>query len=341
MADAAQQLAQYRAQLAQVERVLAADPSHAASLQLRAKLTEVVALYTQLLAADDDAGGGGGGGGGGGSEAAASSAPAASSASSSSPSSSSSSAAAAAAAAAASSGWPYPIGSVCEFRAPEGQFYPVRVVGGADPGDTPVVRFVGFGREKAVPAADLRPVPPLDPAFLQPVTVQVGLECEAKYFEDGLWYAARVQEVADQSVKVLFTLYGNSEEVPRCYLRTPRMDGSAAAAATGTKRSADASSSSSSSTTKGPVTKRPKLLPIPEKLRAKEGDTDKEREAKRRRMRAIKSKNRFAKMEIDSMDKQASWKSFQKKATKKLRKKGVGESQFSTAVGVSIGVRRR
>ena len=56
-------------------------------------------------------------------------------------------------------------------------------------------------------------------------------------------------------------------------------------------------------------------------------------------MRSIQNKNRFAKKEIESNNKQASWQNFQTKATKKLKRGVTGDSQFSTSgIGGRVGV---
>ena len=78
-------------------------------------------------------------------------------------------------------------------------------------------------------------------------------------------------------------------------------------------------------------------MAIPDKLLAKDGDTDKERDAKRKRLRAIKSKNRFAKMEMESMERQNSWQSFHKKKTKKLVRKGYSSTSIFASTGKKVG----
>ena len=320
----------YKAQLAQVELTLRADPAHAASLQLRVKLRELVELYTQLLGGEEEEAGQEAGRGGEGADGADLDERAG-------------------IAAVDSSSWPFPVGTVCEFKSPDGQWYPVGVVGG-DGGDAPTVRFFGFGQNKTVSFRELRAMPPLAAGFLSPVTVQDGLDCEAKYYADGVWYAARVQKVTKDAqlgdcVQVLFTKYGNVEEVPLGYLRVSgsaaASSSSSAAASSGKDRKRSSSSSvaaaSSLSASALPAKKKHKIMAIPDKLLAKEGDTDKERDAKRKRMRAIKSKNRFAKMEMESIERQSSWQSFHKKKTKKLVRKGYSSTSIFASTGKKVG----
>ena len=316
----------YRAQLAQVEQK-PGDPSHAPSLQLRAQLQELVELYTQLLGADGSGGEQEGSDAGAGSDGA--------------------SARGAGLAGGGSrpdvSAWAFPVGAVCEFKSPDGQWYPVCVVAGS--AASPTVRFFGFGQEKTVEVSDLRAVPPLDPGYLSPVTVQDGLDCEAKYYADGSWYAARVQKVVKDarvgdSAQVLFTKYGNVEEVPLSYLRVPGLKkglSSSTSSSSSAGNQEKKRSSSSFASDSMPEKKKPKIMAIPEKLHAKEGDTDKERDAKRKRMRAIKSKNRFARMEIESMERQHSWQSFNKKKTKKLARMGYSSKSIFASTGKKVG----
>ena len=207
------------------------------------------------------------------------------------------------------------------------------------------VYFFGFGREQDVAEDKLSTVPPISSDCLPPSSVQEGLECEAKYYVDGEWYSAKVTKVVEdeqegKSIRVNFTLYGNTEEVPVEWLRIKKVikvaahqsDSSKSATAT------DGSSKKDKHTKYKPVS-QPKILVVPDHLRAKDGDTDKERKNKRKRMRSIQNKNRFAKKEIESNNKQASWQNFQTKATKKLKRGVTGDSQFSTSgIGGRVGV---
>jgi hypothetical protein len=242
----------------------------------------------------------------------------------------------------------WPIHSVCEFTSPEGQQFPVRIV--AVKSDTLYrVHFFGFGREQDVQEDKLSKVQPLNKdQFLAPSTVQVGLECEAKYYADGQWYKAKVESLIHDdksnngvgSVTVHFTLYGNTEEVPVEWLRIKKVVKSSSS-------SNKSTFSSSSSTYEPAIRNEPKILAVPDHLRAKASDTDKERKNKRKRMRSIQNKNRFAKKEIESNQKQASWQNFQRKATtsKKFKRGAVSNvSQFSlqgSGVGGKVGVIRK
>ena len=350
MENIRRELAEYREQLAQVEQVLAIEPGNKESLQLRVKLQELIDLYTQLLGADEDEGHTESNGSAEVQESGNLGKLGASNIHRSSFTPGESTSASSGRSGSGSFVYDYSIGTVCEFSAPDGQWYPVCVIGVADEAkDLRNVHFFGFGNEKTVKVDLLRNIAPLDAGFARPATVKDGLECEAKYYADGKWYAVRIQKVIQDdlignSIEVLFTKYGNVEIVPLSYLRVQgstnmkRADGvtndtsmpsSAVSGENDKKRS--------SSSLSGPPQKRPKILPIPSKLKFQEGDTDKERDAKRKRLRAIKSKNRFARMEIESMEKQSSWQSFQKKKTKKLVRKGYSSTSIFASSSKKVG----
>jgi hypothetical protein len=322
-ADIKQQYLTYIAQLHKVEELLKTDPTDAKSLGVKTKLVEVISLFTQLLGAD---------------VAKALSQQAATAASSSSSSSSSSSTTTTADA----DGPKWPIGSVCEFTSPEGQQFPVCIFA-LKSAALYRVHFFGFDRQQDVAEDKLSKVPQINSAYLFPSSIQEGLECEAKYYVDGQWYDAKIKNVmtSDEdnshnsstgisSVTVDFTLYGNTEHVPVEWLRVKKL----VKIINKNANEKDGATSTTHKPKKYQPVSDPKILKVPDHLRAKEGDTDKERKNKRKRMRSIQNKNRFAKKEIESNQKQASWQNFHHKATtsKKFKKGAVSTtSQFSFA----------
>jgi len=337
MDDASEQYKTYLSQLGQVEVLLKADPTNAKSLSVKAKLVEVVALYAQLLgpeaaaltvaatsaptaAADDTA-------------TTINAAPTATEPSPTTSATSSTSSTSLTSSTSSSSSSKWPNGTICEFSSPEGQWFPIRILERKD-ATSFRVHFYGFGREQNVSEEQLRPVPAISSEYLPASSVQPGLECEAKYYEDGQWYQARVEKMTEDGtgVHVHFTVYGNTEEVPKQWLRIKRVVKVA-------KKMNQGDQTNRKSTTNAYVPSAPKILVIPDNLKAKEGDTDKERANKRKRMRSIQNKNRFAKKEIESNAKQASWQTFQKRATKKLKRGVNKQSQFSTVgTGGKVGV---
>ena len=327
--DAIEQYKMYKQQLTQVEELLKVNPTDSKSLGVKAKLVDVIDLYGQLLGAEVvqqiNA------------SLSSSQPPDPSPSLSFSLSGNATSSDSTPSISTSSSSTKWHSGSVCEFLSPEGQLFPVRIVETKEEEQNKfIVHFYGFGRQQEVLGDQLRSVTPMEKEYLAPSAVQVGLSCQAKYFEDGQWYDGKVSKLIEDGtgVHVHFTLYGNTEEVPMEWLRIKRIVKVA-------KSMSEKKSGSSSSSSRGGgggggggessyVPSKPKILAIPDKLKAKEGDTDKERANKRKRMRTIQNKNRFAKKEIESNEKQASWQTFQKRATKKLKKGVSSTSQFST-----------
>ena len=305
MDDAKTQYLTYQTQLKQVEALLLVNPTDAKSLSVKKKLVEVIALYAQLLGPDVDAIAA--------TTTTTTKAPVATSSSISTSSSSPS----------LPSSEKWPNGTICEFSSPEGQWFPVRIKTMRSATSYNVF-FYGFGREQDVDEDKLRQIAPLSDNYLSPSAIQPGLQCEAKYYEDGQWYAGRIEKLTEDGtgVHINFTLYGNTEEVPKEWLRIKKVV--SIVDSNGTKVT------NSTNSSKSYKPKAPKILVIPDNLKAKEGDTDKERANKRKRMRSIQNKNRFAKKEIESNQKQASWQTFQKRATKKLKRGVSNQSQFTT-----------
>ncbi|KAL3922798.1 MAG: hypothetical protein SGILL_002011 [Bacillariaceae sp.] len=116
----------------------------------------------------------------------------------------------------------------------------------------------------------------------------------------------------------------------------------AAAAALSDDQPPDASSDLVKTTTvkKSKKLKKEKIedFVLPAHLIPNETDSEAERNKKRRAAKALKSKYRAKKKEVESNNKQKSWQSFQKKTNK--RKKDDGGSIFATKEGVSdrVGV---
>lgn len=156
-----------------------------------------------------------------------------------------------------------------------------------------------------------------------------GAECEARHPSRGAWFRAAVKVVLDDGT--LIVDYGGLEPPvqvrPECVRAVgaagtpaPRLD---AATPADTKSKSSSSSSSSKGEEHVPTE-------VPQHLRIRATDSAEVREKKERRIRAIKSKMRFARKDEESAAKRAQWLSF-------AQKSGVARHQsiFSTGAGAA------
>ncbi|TYZ57827.1 hypothetical protein PybrP1_009995 [[Pythium] brassicae (nom. inval.)] len=251
-------------------------------------------------------------------------------------------------------------GTICEALS-KGVWYPA-FIESMTAGNAYNVHFLGFGSKGALPEAELRAVPPvphipLAGALPPRHAVAVGFQCEAKYFADGQFYACAVTAVTAHGFQVLFSGYGNSEEVPYEYLRAlppatgataagadTNTDAKAAAAATKAPRASTGSAKPAMAAAAAAVVAKP--IKIPESLQILPGDSEAEKERKRKRQRAIKSLNRHKTIENERNAKQSGWQSFQHKAQKRrvqgatgvLSKKSTSMFAVPEGVGGRVGV---
>lgn len=114
--------------------------------------------------------------------------------------------------------------------------------------------------------------------------VAAGFKGQCKFSQDQLYYDATVQEITEHGVRVLYPLYGNVEEVPLAYLRPLAQ--------------------------KKQKEEKVTLIKIPENLKILPTDTEEEKLRKKKKLKAIKSKNRFISKEIEVQQVQQSWQKF-------------------------------
>ena len=170
-----------------------------------------------------------------------------------------------------------------------------------------------------------------------------GMSCRALWSGDGQWYDAIVETVHPErgTYTVVFVGYGNTDEVSSsCILSL-------------NETTVEATSNNNINFEYQPNNKigrefpnpnnvNLKPIPIPEALRIKPDDPKEVVIAKKKKLRAIKSQNRFQQMEVETKSKQNSWKQFVSGTT---RKKGTftsinKRSMFSTPESVTgkVGV---
>ena len=156
----------------------------------------------------------------------------------------------------------------------------------------------------------------------------VGTICEGRYSEDGQWYKAKINAILEGGkYHVTYTDYANEEVVSITDIR-PLPD-----------------TAKKSSSTILPL-KRPAvpdaIQVIPKSLQVLPTDTEDQRAAKKKKVKAIKSANRLKTMDDEGKSKKTAWQSYQNKPKKNVpmsfsgRKK---ESIFkSPDAGGRIGV---
>ncbi|KAG5175889.1 hypothetical protein JKP88DRAFT_259084 [Tribonema minus] len=153
----------------------------------------------------------------------------------------------------------------------------------------------------AVAAAGVPPPPPLPvegaPAqiVVNAADVKRGFKCRGLYLGDMQWYDCVIESKTEHGYKVLFTQYGNREELPLEYLQQKPAD-------------AAADPSGEDGTFK-----------IPDNLRLQSTDTDADKVRKRNKVKALKMLYKQQLVEQETDKKQSSWKAFAiSKGTKRV-----------------------
>jgi len=171
------------------------------------------------------------------------------------------------------------------------------------------VKYYEYENTVTLPLTSLRPMPrgTYHAADNSSSAVQIGLKCQVKYGLDQRWYDAEVIGITEFGYDVSYREYGNREEVPLEYIR-PVL----------------------SAKEKGTANGGEKLLTIPENLKILPTDTEEDKLKKKKKIKAIKSKNRVTKLDAEVGQVQATWKSFQAKSEKKDLSGIVKNSMFSS-----------
>ncbi|PSC74490.1 survival of motorneuron-related-splicing factor 30 [Micractinium conductrix] len=142
-----------------------------------------------------------------------------------------------------------------------------------------------------------------------PAAWAVGATCRALYSGDNKWYTAVVESVtAEGGFVVVFEEYGTREEVGKDAIQLqqpPEEEGGYKGVAAPKRRRVDETAD---------VQEMPKWLEV------KPTDDEKTKSKKRKLAKAYKSRARFAKLDIQSKQKQDAWKRFQAGKGKKKAK---------------------
>lgn len=153
----------------------------------------------------------------------------------------------------------------------------------------------------------------------------VGSKCEAKYATDGKYYDVTITGVTSCGYAISYIQYGTSEEVPLEYLR-PSANSSHPSSAFAKKPIGTKSGSTATNDQK-----KSAIIPIPENLKILPTDTEEEIARKKKKIKAIKNKNRIIAQEEEVAQVQHSWKTFVDKGKKRSLAGITKASMFSSS----------
>ena len=181
------------------------------------------------------------------------------------------------------------------------------------------VKYFEFDAEVTLPASSLFRIVSASDFDIEPEEVKVGQKglYQCKYATDQTFYDAIVSSLTPNGCMVKYTLYGNVEEVPIAYLKTLVVP------------------------IKKGQTDAQGLILFPDNLRFLPTDTEEDKARKRKKIKAIKSKNRLFTKEAEITAVQQTWQKFVSKGTKKnslLLPKKTSMFASSDAVDAKIGV---
>ena len=187
-------------------------------------------------------------------------------------------------------------------------WYPAAVTHADAANDLYTVIYIGYGNVATVDYASTRPLAAAEPP-VAPEAAVAGFECQARYSGDGRYYDATVETVTSHGYRVKFPGYGTTEEVPLEYLRARTRVARKPAAGGVAGAAADARDANGE-------------FKVPENLKILPTDSEEEIARKRKKIKAIKSKNRSQAIEDERNSKASNWQAFQKKAATKKAPKG-------------------
>jgi len=233
----------------------------------------------------------------------------------------------------------FDVGATAEAKHTENEvWYPVRILG-CDPSEgTYHIQFLTFQSKATISVLQLRKLQGVlvDHVPAEP-TLAVGAEVAARYSADRVMYAAQIEAVTPLGYVVVYTAYGNKEEVPAEWITTDlsvvgtagNTQEAAAAAAAANEAAPQLLKNTVSNTKKRKkaadaawrAEMKSKIKAIPDSLRIMPDDSEAQKKKKKRIAKRLKANNRAVTMEIKQKDKANSWQKFAQK-TKKKRAKG-------------------
>lgn len=151
------------------------------------------------------------------------------------------------------------------------------------------VAFIGFKDIVKVNAIFIKLLPVPNPILFEP-----GTYCDAIYSRDGHFYSCVIEKVSEAGYHVKFKKYNNREVVPLNYLRE---------------------SKSADNPNKKKLFEDTAEFKIPENLKILPNDSEAQRAAKKKKLKALKSSFKQSILEKDSREKQNKWMQFQNKGS--------------------------
>ncbi|CAM9163656.1 unnamed protein product [Chrysoparadoxa australica] len=325
---------QYEEKLNQVRALRASDPSNPQYIKLCGDLEQAIALTNRMLQVANPAAA---------AATAAAPAPAPKVATQEAPQEAPAAPAAPAAepaqtegeydptAAAGESTEAFSIGSKVEVLSDK-KWYPAVITSVSEGGLTFGVHYLGYDTEAQATLQTMRQLVKAHDG-VSVADAEVGHKCSAIYAGDGQLYDCVIQEITEHGYKVMFPAYGNVEEVPLEYLR--RQGATLAAPEPKEEAKRELTVPKAALAEDG-------SFKIPDNLRLLPTDTNAERETKRRKVKALKSRYKKMSKEEDTNTKKSSWQTFATgKGTKRVKGSMKGmrkESIFKTPDSITSKV---
>eukprot|EP01034_Spumella_vulgaris_P023113 gene23113-29306_t len=141
---------------------------------------------------------------------------------------------------------------------------------------------------------------------------------------DQQYYDCTVTGITKNGYNITYSAYGNVEEVPLEYLReTPRVIAPPPSSSSWTGASSSGKKDAKGKNSDG-------LIPIPEALKILPTDTEEEKNRKKKKIKAIKNKNRIATIDNEVAAVQTTWQNFVTKGSKRSLTGLSKSSQFAS-----------
>jgi len=157
----------------------------------------------------------------------------------------------------------------------------------------------------------------------------MGMQCEAKWKEDGVWYKAILNNMTENGFGVSFTEYGNTDVLPPdCVRPRKKLE---VVVLDDNEDAAKAKEAAIAVNNKGE-------LVIPTSLKIHPTDTESVRKTKKKRIKALKSTYRMQKLEGERNKRKATWQDFQKHGKTKRARKSSSIFQSPDSVTGKVGV---
>lgn len=221
-------------------------------------------------------------------------------------------------------------GTIVEAKYNNQVWYPVYVIEYDSATDEYQVQFLTFDQEKRIPGKQLRPLSGILEDHVSK-DLPLGTAVAARYSVDRIMYNAKIERVTPKGYVVVFTDYGNTEEVPLQWvtsdisvvgshgddaqLADPNDTGAAPPLVKNFAASKAKKRKNVYALRKAEM--QAQLQVIPESLRVRPEDTEAQKKKKKRIANRLKKKNRVVKIGIAQNERAYSWQKFSMKTKKK------------------------